>query len=738
MNTETRGRALSPRRWWKGLLVVACVSGLAGAFGSGWFRDAEGFLTGDVCFAVAASVGVAVWAFAAGTAWAGCAGWVAVCLIGQAATLQLIDAGPRIHYQHYWGLEAIFQGHRWVYLAVAVGQAALVVSGLRGKWSAVWWWLTRHFRWWQLAGIAGAFYLFTVSPSREKGFYAYEIVFGGVLQTVQLGSVLLMAWSVPSGAAACLRGLIRDDDPSVAAARIDRWVAWAAVWVTVLSAGLSVYSYGRHPHVADEVAYLYHARFFAEGALTLPAPPVTDAFSFYLMEIDGGRWFPCPPPGWPIALAVGVFFGVPWLVNPVLGGLNILLAGALIAPLAGRRTARAVVWLLALSPWYVFMAMNYMTHTFSLTCALAGALLLEWSRRSGRPGWAWGGGAAVGMLSLIRPLEGLIVAAALGLWAIGLGGKRVGLGSLAGLVLGTAVVGGLTLPYNRYLTGDAKKFPIMTYTDKYYGVNSNAFGFGPDRGAGWGLDPNPGHGLVDATINTVLNLFSLNIELHGWGVGSLLLMAVVLFLGKMRGGDWLVLGTVAAVVGAHIFYWFSGGPDFGARYWYLVIVPCVCLAVRGMDVLAEMLRMIPAVGGLARERVYLTAAVLSLMAVVNYFPWRAIDKYHNYLNMRPDVRRLAQEHGFGRSLVLVRGPKHPDYVSAAVYNPLDLQADAPIYADDHDAPTRDALMRVYSDRPVWLVNGPTLTGRGFEVVAGPLRAEAMMSRHATAPADTER
>jgi hypothetical protein len=96
--------------------------------------------------------------------------------------------------------------------------------------------------------------------------------------------------------------------------------------------------------------------------------------------------------------------------------------------------------------------------------------------------------------------------------------------------------------------------------------------------------------------------------------------------------------------------------------------------------------------------------------------------------MRADVRQLARQHQFGRSLVLVRGERHPDYASAATYNPIDLHADVPIYAWDVSPEIRANLLNAYPDRTVWIIDGPTLTGRGFEVVAGPLTpAEARTS-----------
>jgi hypothetical protein len=111
---------------------------------------------------------------------------------------------------------------------------------------------------------------------------------------------------------------------------------------------------------------------------------------------------------------------------------------------------------------------------------------------------------------------------------------------------------------------------------------------------------------------------------------------------------------------------------------------------------------------------------LSLLALINYFPWRAIDKYHHYLGMRPDIRYLAEEYSFGKNLVLIRGKAHPDYASAFAYNPVDFHAHLPIYAWDRSSDVRAKLIAAYPDRPVWIVNGPSITGNGYKVIAGPL------------------
>ena len=82
-------------------------------------------------------------------------------------------------------------------------------------------------------------------------------------------------------------------------------------------------------------------------------------------------------------------------------------------------------------------------------------------------------------------------------------------------------------------------------------------------------------------------------------------------------------------------------------------------------------------------------------------------------------------------LVLVRGRRHPDYASAAVYNPIDLRARTPVYAWDASPELRAQVLAACPDRAVWIVDGPTLTGSGYRVVAGPVPPDS--ARHISIP-----
>jgi 4-amino-4-deoxy-L-arabinose transferase-like glycosyltransferase len=651
--------------------------------------------------------------------------WIGLAFFGQVCSLSLYRAGPLVSYHHYRAPDdpVLF----YAYAAGLLLQALLVGWGLWHEAGALRDWLREHLRGWRLYVVLLAMLLVAAKISRPPERSAVEFLLATAIELVSVGNLVLAVRALPDAVLARFDALL---DRLLGAERVagepdpgglDRFAWGAAALALGAAALLNVFAYERHPHVPDEVVYLLHARTFAEGLLTLPAPPVPAAFDLDLMLLDGERWFSPVPPGWPAVLALGALVGAAWLVNPVLGALTVLAGYALTRELTDRRSARWAAALLVASPWFTFMNMSFMTHSWMLLCAVFAALGVARSRRTGSLAWTLAAGAAIGVVSLIRPLEGLTLALALGLWSIGLGGARLRLPAIAALVLGTVAVGSLNFAYNRELTGDPKQFPINEYVDRTYGPGKNALGFGPDKGLEWGgLDPFPGHSPLDGVLNTQFNLFAIDSELFGWSTGSLLLVFFLLAGGRLYRKDRAMLVYVAAVVGPHFCYWFAGGPDFGARYWYPVIFPLVLLTVSGLRALEARLER-PV---LARAFLYLAVSI----AWLTWVPWRAVDKYRDYRGMAPDVRALASEHDFGRSLVLVQGERHPDYASAAVYNPLDLEADAPIYAWDANPTARREVLEHYRDRPVWTIRGTRDGGRfaGYEVVSGPVSAEELL------------
>jgi hypothetical protein len=716
-----------------GLTVIA--TGLAAwAVIDPRFRDAELLLTARACLPLALAAACLVTALGSGRVWYGSAAWLAVLIVGQAAALQLMQPTGHVGYQHYLTPAGLVTPAGLLCILLILAQAFAVLIALAPARSVILRWLGSSYRSWQVGLIVLISTIAASAPSLDLHNYGFEFLLAGSIQLLGLLTVIVLVRSIPPATLAGLHrrlgtwAILPDCEERPKPGGIDRFAVLGALWVIVLSTALSVLVYERHPHIADEVVYLLHANYLAHGMLAMPLPPVPEAFNIDLMIYEPDRWFSAFPPGWPAMLALGSLFGVPWLVNPLLAGLCVLLAYALTREILSRGSARLVVLLMCLSPWFIFLAMSFMAHIFTLACVLAAALAIARLRRRARLLPALLAGAMLGVTSLIRPLDGLAAAAILGLWSLGIRTWRERFLYIPALVAAAVLVGALALPYNQQLTGDPAYFPVMAYFDKYYAPGVNALGFGTDRGLDWrGLDPFPGHGLRDVVLNNYLNTFAVNVELFGWVSGSLLLMLALFFSGAARRADYRLLLVVLVVAGLHSLYWFNGGPDYGARYWFLILLPVIALTVRGACFIGA--RLPDPQHGMTQVVTGMLA--LSIAAMVSFMPWRAIDKYFHYNNMRPDIRQLAHANDFSNELVLVRGNRFDDYMSAAVYNAPEIRKGPVIYAWDRDAATRQALLTAFGDRRVWLVDGPTVTGAGFRVAAGPMSAAELRERSRT-------
>ena len=468
-------------------LIVVAASLAAWALLDSRFRDAEGFLTAAVAFPLAISAGIIVFAAGVRFHWIKSAAWLALAIISQAASHQLIRAGSGVGYQHLVPPSELFTPGQLIFVLIIAAQGILSAAVL---------WRRRDLaerlgisRW----KIAVAFVLISflsATFSRRPEAYAIELAVSSAIQLAALCNVLVFALSLPEHMELRTRKILElisdqsSNDESAAERHRGRTVtmmAFAVIGITLL---LSVLVYDWHPHIPDEVSYLLQAAYFADGKLFLPAPPVPTAFDIDLMHIAGDKWYSPFPPGWPAVLATGSLVGIPWIVNPLLSGVAVLLCYALVRELRSGGTALLVTLLLCVSPWFIFMGMSLMSHTLSLVVALLGALAAVRVWRRQRTAWALGAGVATGYLSLIRPLDGLIIAIILGTIMLAMNRGSLRTGALLLFTISCGAVASLVLPYNKALTGDARVFPLTAYFDSHYTPGANDMGFGPDRGLG--------------------------------------------------------------------------------------------------------------------------------------------------------------------------------------------------------------------------------------------------------------
>ncbi|MEQ1857948.1 MAG: hypothetical protein ABL963_15945, partial [Longimicrobiales bacterium] len=114
----------------RGASIAGAVALLVAAALTPGTLDSSGFPATPAAFVFSAAAALALLAVGLGRRWQQTAIWLALLIVGAAAHLQLVTAGPRVAYQHLALLEL---GGIWsfIMIAVLVAQISIVVASLK-------------------------------------------------------------------------------------------------------------------------------------------------------------------------------------------------------------------------------------------------------------------------------------------------------------------------------------------------------------------------------------------------------------------------------------------------------------------------------------------------------------------------------------------------------------------------------------------------------------------------------
>ncbi len=367
------------------------------------------------------------------------------------------------------------------------------------------------------------------------------------------------------------------------------WIfKWAIPFVfTILSAWTAYSVIGGVPRIFDGFNYHFQARNFALGQLHAAAPPLPDLFRFPFIIIDGGRWYGSVYPGYSLLLAIGVRFGIDWMVNPVIGGLALLLMYFASREIYGERFARLVSVTGMLSPFFRMMSAIFMAHaTAIIWVTLAMWMAFRWLKQGKKTTfmtlfWA---GFALGWLYITRPQAGIVALLILFTYVL-VKNRQSGWKQLFILALPLLFSIVFLAYYNDQLTGDYRINP------RYFVDPERKLGFGDDLGEPLPGGRRSGHDLGRGLHNAALLLNLWNAEMLGWGSWGILgWMTIIticpIVLERKNPLHWILLSSILLNVGLYVFY-YTASPNFGPRYLAEVIPASLILFASGLTAVSS-------------------------------------------------------------------------------------------------------------------------------------------------------
>ncbi|MEO8972854.1 MAG: hypothetical protein ABI406_14795 [Ktedonobacteraceae bacterium] len=348
----------------------------------------------------------------------------------------------------------------------------------------------------------------------------------------------------------------------------------------VFVAWIAAVQYNGEPHIFDASAYLFAAKMYALGHFSVPIPAVVNRFPGPFMVLYNRQWFGQYAPGTALTLVPGIWLGVPWLVEPVLGTFALLGTGLIAARLYDWRVATVAVLLGTLSPFYSYLSASYLSHTVALFYFVWGTwALLRFAQ--GEASWNMPLAATLfGMAGLTRDLVavlyvGIVLPGIMLLaWRDVRQNWRFWILPLITFFSVLFLFFMFNALFNVLLTGDPQVTPRSLF------FVSDHWGFG--QGVGFYGQ----HTLAAGFVNIDELLTILQIDLFGWPFYlTLAFLAIPFLTRRFVNADWFMLAVAAIMTGAYIGYFYHG-IYLGPRYLFETLPFLLILTSRGIFTLA--------------------------------------------------------------------------------------------------------------------------------------------------------
>ncbi len=450
---------------------------------------------------------------------------------------------------------------------------------------------------------------------------------------------------------------------------------------------ISRYVLQSFPNSADEHAYIFQAQVFAQGRLSAPEHPHQEFLSPFYILTHEGKVFSIFPPGWSLILSIGMFWGVPALVNPIIGGITVLVVFALGWILMGRKGAWISTALTVICPFFLFNGASYFSHPACLLCVmLAIVSLILWDRME------------IGIYALLTGFFASLAFITREYTAI--------------LLLAIPIVGIARHSFNRklfiawFVIGASPFFMFYIYNNQSLTGNwlrparflleSERLGFGDRVIRVFDYIETQHYGLTDAIRNLLINCGRLFL----WITPGAPLIALW-GMWRKRNNKWFRYFAISAFLLplGYMLYPSDGGNQYGPRFYYESVVFIILLATAGILSLEKSIL----------KRKLLLYIVIVVLTANGFMLWKHGAFYAEQIYDRRALYRLVKRHDLHDAVVFVAVPSG-DMTQGDLIRNLPDPADSDVVYAWHLGRRNKELSGSFIGRSFYLFSRDTRTG----------------------------
>jgi hypothetical protein len=362
----------------------------------------------------------------------------------------------------------------------------------------------------------------------------------------------------------------------------------------------------------DSTSYLFQAKIFASGRLSLPPPPDYGFSSSPHINILNGKWYSKYPFGNALILSLGVIIHAPWIVAPLLSTLTLMVIYFIIKEIYGKNLSIVAMLLTLFSPAFLIMSGLWISENTSRFFIALFLLFLLKSLNRYKWYYAVISGFALGYAFNTRPVAAVGFGLACGVFVLyrlfTSEKKQEVLKTMGTFLIPFIFMILVCLAWNKHMTGDALKFThnaAQPYDKIGFGLRSE--GYDVDISKGYLFTPQiAAKRLFKYVLPCIFhNVFGWG-KYHSYGLGyssktehiisflpiilTFILMMTPFFSRYRCQYDFLLLGIFLSVVFIYFFFYFDGS-TFGdtaahARYYNEVtLFAIIPLAIKGLYII---------------------------------------------------------------------------------------------------------------------------------------------------------